>query len=73
MNVTVKFSVSRASPAGPAILAELGSGVFKQTVTLTPDKARDLYRDLGNALLALDRPPGLVVENRSPGSLEGAA
>lgn len=76
MNVT--FSVNRQSPAGPRVECRAGYGPFSQSAFLTVEAARDVYRRLGDAILAAetrsDIPrPATAAENRSPGSLEGAA
>lgn len=67
------FSVVPA-PIQPRIEAKVTVHGFSQSVRLELDAARDLYRRLGDAILDADRARTPAAdENRSPGSLEGAA
>lgn len=49
--MNIKFSVSRASPAGPVILAHVEYLGVASTITLLPNAAREIYRRLGDACL----------------------
>lgn len=53
MTLRVKFSVDKTLPSGSVIVAEIGLGPMRHTVHLTETQARDIYGDLGNAILAL--------------------
>lgn len=56
--MNVKFSVDRRSPAGPMLLAHVAYAGFVQTVSLTPDQGREIYRGLGDALLEAGKAVG---------------